>query len=134
MRRIRRQAGDATAVLKAIKLTTKASAIVAFDKSVALALAPTFWGWLMSLQVEPASRRHRRRADQQLTGRSAANFCSTEGRDAFVSAVFVEIGLPLLRTKAQRAIRSPNCEPFVYAGLIVLPKSDGASSRGFSSS
>ena len=30
-------------------------------------------------------------------------------RDAFVNAVFAEIGLPLLRVKAQRTIPSPNC-------------------------
>ena len=41
------------------------------------------------------------------------------GRDAFVNAVFAEIGLPLLRVKAQRSYSVPELrELFARAGLI----------------
>jgi hypothetical protein len=50
------------------------------------------------------------------------------GRDAFVNAVFAEIGLPLLRVKARRTYSVAELRAlFAHADLSLPPKSRGAS-------
>ena len=49
-------------------------------------------------------------------------------RDAFVNAVFAEIGLPLVRVKAQRSYSVGELRAlFAHAGVFALPQSQGAS-------
>ena len=59
---------------------------------------------------EPAPCRHRRRADQPVD-RAVRSHLLPERRvrDAFVNVVLAEIALPLLRVKANEAVRAPNC-------------------------
>ena|SRR5208283_449256 len=50
------------------------------------------------------------------------------GRDAFVNAVFAEIGLPLLRVMAQRTYSVAELRAlFAHADLSLPPQSQGAS-------
>ncbi len=50
-------------------------------------------------------------------------------RDAFVNAVFAEIGLPLVRVKAQRTYSVADLrDRFARAGVFALPQSQGAPS------
>jgi Protein of unknown function (DUF2726) len=49
-------------------------------------------------------------------------------RDAFVNAVFAEIGVPLLRVKAQRSYSVAELRDlFARVGVFALPQSQGAS-------
>jgi hypothetical protein len=49
-------------------------------------------------------------------------------RDAFVNAVFAEIGLPVVRVKAQRSYSVAELRAlFVQADLSLPPQSQGAS-------
>ena len=50
-------------------------------------------------------------------------------RDAFVNAVFLEIGLPLMRVKARRAYSVDELRVMcARAGLFTLPRMEGANS------
>ena len=50
-------------------------------------------------------------------------------RDAFVNAVFLEIGLPLMRVKARRAYSVDELRAMcARAGLFTLPRMEGANS------
>jgi hypothetical protein len=49
-------------------------------------------------------------------------------RDAFVNAVFLEIGLPLMRVKARRSYSVEELRAMcARAGLFTLPRKEGAS-------
>jgi hypothetical protein len=68
-----------------------------------------------------------RRADQPVD-RAVRSHLLPERRvrDAFVNVVLAKIALPLLRVKANEAVRPPNCASSTSAPAHVLPQDQGA--------